>query len=420
MAELEPAVRHHAELDRRLVRIAKDLRILSALSWPNAVRVAFLERWRRRRPHLPEVVYPRVDGRALRTDLEAIIAACDRDHPLGRYVRGVAESFRIASLLLEHAGQSEMTQWSIALYGRPGDPIVGSEVDNLHAARHFIQAAEEILADHPLADAEPSLSPEAMRAELQAEVDRFFHRHRVKVVIDPELVAKAAAGAQRIRLRADTDFSEYDRLQLLEHEAFVHTLTGINGREQPCFPSLGMNSPRSTATQEGLAVFAEWVTGSIDVHRMQRISQRIIGIDLALKGADFIDVFRFFLDCGQSESDAFNSAMRVFRGAPLGGGSAFTKDTVYLHGLLAVHTFFRWAFKQQKLSACRRLFAGKLSLHDVLDLEPYFDSGAIAEPIYVPLWAKRVHALAAYLSFSLFSQRIQLDAIEREHLRLGL
>jgi hypothetical protein len=153
---------------------------------------------------------------------------------------------------------------------------------------------------------------------------------------------------------------------------------------------------------------------------MKRISLRIIAIDLALRGADFLDVFRFFLDEGQSEGDSFNSAMRVFRGAPLTGGVAFTKDTVYLHGLLSVHTFFRWAFKHQKLMLTRYIFAGKMTLHDALAFEPFFESGFIAEPIYLPPWAQRTNALAGYLSFSLFANRIRLDQIDQQDLKLGV
>jgi uncharacterized protein (TIGR02421 family) len=209
-------------------------------------------------------------------------------------------------------------------------------------------------------------------------------------------------------------------MQLLEHEAYVHSLTALNGREQPYLKSLGLNSPRITASQEGLAVFAELVTGSIDLGRMNRISQRIIGIDIAMKGADFIDVFRFFMDEGQSDSEAFTSAMRVFRGAPLTGGVAFTKDTVYLHGLLSVHTFLRWVFKQNKLVLAHHLFAGKMTLHDVLAFEPFYESGFIIPPLYLPRWAQRTNALAGYLSFSLFANKIRLDQIEREDLRLGV
>ena len=155
----------------------------------------------------------------------------------------------------------------------------------------------------------------------------------------------------------------------------MHSLTALNGREQPNLKSLALNSPRITATQEGLATFAELMSGSIDIDRMKRISLRIVAIDMALHGADFIDVFRFFHDSGQTDADSFTSAMRVFRGAPLTGGAAFTKDTVYLHGLLSVHTFFRWALKNQKLKLCRSLFAGKMALHDVLALRAVFRLG---------------------------------------------
>ena len=86
------------------------------------------------------------------------------------------------------------------------------------------------------------------------------------------------------------------------------------------------------------------------------------------------------LEAGQNETDSFSSAQRVFRGAPTSGGAAFTKDTVYLHGLLSVHTFFRWALRHRRLDLGRHLFAGKLSLHDVLALEPCFASGFIAAP----------------------------------------
>mgnify|MGYP001764571050 CR=1 FL=1 len=102
---------------------------------------------------------------------------------------------------------------------------------------------------------------------------------------------------------------------------------------------------------------------------MKRISLRIVAIDKAIHGADFVEVFRFFIEAGQSPTDSFTSSQRVFRGVPLGGGAAFTKDTVYLHGLLAVHTFFRWALKHGKLRLCRMLFAGKMTLADKHELE---------------------------------------------------
>jgi uncharacterized protein (TIGR02421 family) len=231
------------------------------------------------------------------------------------------------------------------------------------------------------------------------------------VVLDPTLIAKAAAGATRIRLRAGAAFSDYDRHQLLQHEAFVHSLTALNGREQPLLPSLALSSPRTTATQEGLATFAEQITGSIDIERMKRVSLRIEAVALALDGADFVQVFDYFLAAGQDEVESFSSAQRVFRGVPLTGGAAFTKDTVYLRGLIGVHTFFRWALKQRKLRLCRQLFAGKMTLADAVHFEPLFDAGVIAPPRWLPEWVSRANGLAGMLAFSLFANRIRLDAL---------
>src|SRR6185437_6447680 len=152
---------------------------------------------------------------------------------------------------------------------------------NLDAAKYFLQIAEE-LGDGLAADEiDYCLSADTMREELQREVDAFFGDDIVKVVIDPDLTAKAAAGAARIRLRSATCFSEYDKNQLLEHEAFVHSLTALNGRAQPRLGSFGTNSPRITATQEGLATYAELMSGSMDITRMKRISLRILAIDMA-------------------------------------------------------------------------------------------------------------------------------------------
>jgi uncharacterized protein (TIGR02421 family) len=322
--------------------------------------------------------------------------------------------------MLDAAGTSDITQHSVRLFGRPGDSLPGSDFHNLDAAQHFIALADELSQELATHEADYCLSAQIMQQELQERMDAFFVHHKVRVEIDPELTAKAAAGPTRIRLRSATAFSEYDRHQLLEHEAFVHSLTALNGREQPHLASMARNSPRITATQEGLATFAELITGSIDIGRMKRISMRILGIDRALDGADFIEVFRFFLASGQTEAEAFTSAARIFRGAPTSGGAAFTKDTVYLHGLLSVHTFFRWALKNQKLKLCRNLFAGKMTLHDVIVLEPWFDSGYIHAPLYLPPWVQRANGLAGMLAFSLFANKIRLDRVAAWDLNLGV
>ena len=420
MATTTPVDAVHTALDRRLVAAVKGIRVLGSLSWPAPVQERFLAGWRRGEVRLPEVEYERGDLGATRAELDDIHRAADPGHPVGEYLQRSAASWRIATDLLGAAGTPALTAHSIELYGRPGHRIPGSEQTNLDAARHFIELANELDGELALDAGAYCIPADVLREDLQEQLDAFFGRDRVRVEVDDSLIAKAAAGATRIRLRSATCFTEYDRAQLLEHEAYVHTLTALNGRRQPNLASLALNSPRITATQEGLAVFAELATGTLDIERIKRISLRILAIDMALHGADFIEVFRFFLDAGQSETDSFSSAQRVFRGSPTGGGSAFTKDTVYLHGLLSVHTFFRWALKHKRLDLCRNLFAGKMSLHDVVSLQDEFASGYIAAPTWLPRWVQHANGLATMLAFSLFANRIRLDRVAAEDLVLAL
>lgn len=415
-----PELAHYASLDARMCAAVKGTDLLATVSWPAQAQVDFLAARGRGAFRFPKIDYPHQDHAALRAELDAIVAQTDASHPLGDYIARTCESWRIATELFEAMGTPAITEHSIRLFGRPGDRLPGDGPTNLEAARHFIDIADEIERELASAPMPEDIPAEVLQGELQARLDAFFTRHRISVLLDPGLIAKAAAGPTRIRLRTTAAFSDYDRQQLLEHEAFVHSLTALNGREQPYLKSLARSSPRVTATQEGLATFAEQITGAIDIARMKRISLRIIAIDMALHGANFLDVFAFFVDSGQTDAESFTSAQRVFRGSPLGGGAAFTKDTVYLHGLLSVHTFFRWALRQGKLPLCRHLFAGKMALQDVLRFEPLFEQGFIAPPTYLPPWVRKANGLAGMLAFSLFANRIRLDNVDAGELVLGL
>jgi uncharacterized protein (TIGR02421 family) len=411
MTNLAPDIAHHAALDARMVKVARGIRLLHLVSWPASLQEPFLEAWRRGQPRLPQVEYAPQDFSGARRELESIAAEADDAHPLGRYIAASAQNWSVAAELLDALGTPAVMAHSIRLFGRPDEPLPGNGPSTREAARHFIGIAAEL--DHELlAPSETvQVSATALALQLQAALDDFFDGRVITVELDPDLIAKAAAGATRIRLRQGAVFTDYDRDQLLQHEALVHSLTALNGREQPVLRSMELPSPRATATQEGLATFAEQITGATDIQRMKRVSLRIEAVALAMEGADFIEVFKYFLDAGQSEVESFASAQRVFRGVPVTGGAAFTKDTVYLRGLIGVHTFFRWALRQDRLRLCRLLFAGKMTIEDVQDLEPLFADGTLAGPRWLPHWVARANGLAGVLAFSLFANRIRLDQI---------
>ncbi|AXK72843.1 flavohemoglobin expression-modulating QEGLA motif protein [Lysobacter sp. TY2-98] len=412
--ELPADVAHHAALDARMVRVARDIRVLALVSWPAGEEAKFLADYAAGTARPPVIAYPKSDFREARRELEAIVREADPQHPLGQYLIDSARNWGTAALMCEELGTTRVLAHSKELYGTPNETLPGNGPTAREAAQHFISIADELDAGLLSPSETIRISATALRLQLQNDLDDFFNKRVIEVELDPDLIAKAAAGATRIRLRASANFSQYDRDQLLNHEAFVHSITALNGREQPVLSSLSLSSPRTTATQEGLATFAEQITGSIDIGRMKRISLRIEAVARALDGADFIDVFRYFVESGQTPQESFSSAQRIFRGVPTTGGHAFTKDTVYVRGLVGVHTFFRWALRNRKLALCRYLFAGKMTLADVQRFEPLFESGALLPPRWMPPWLTRINGLAGMLAFSLFANRIRLDSIADE------
>jgi len=401
-----------AQLDQRLLAAVRGVHILSTVAWPASLAQRMIAAYAAGHVSLPQIAYAPPDLSAARAELAAIEAeagALADGNALAVYLRRTAASWHTAARMLEAAGSSGVTAPSIELYGHPRDTIPGGVRSNLDAAHYFIELANELGSGLSADEACEDLPVHVLRDDLAATLDAFFGPGVIAVEIDPELTAKAAAGAARIRLRDGASFSGYDRHQLLAHEAFVHSLTALNGRRQPVLASLARTSPRATATQEGLAVFAELMSGAIDITRLKRISLRIVAIAMALDGADFVEVYRYFSACGQSVADSFHSAERVFRGVPLTGGAAFAKDNVYLAGLITVHAFFRWALKQRRMDLLRHLFAGKLALADVAPLQPHFANGDLLAPQWLPPWMQHVHGLAGALAFSSFIHGVVLD-----------
>jgi len=413
-SKLPAELQHFADLDARLVAVAKSIKILTSLNWPVEASDEFLKGWKEGKPRLPSIIHRRPGHSAAAGELDRIAADSDRSHPVGRYIARTAESYATAARMLDASGTPEFTECSIRLYGQPSETLSPQGLSHAQAADHFIETTRDFIQAYYVPNQDYCLSSEEVARELRERLVPYFAAHKVEVVLDPALTAKAVAGSQRIRLRDQTCFSAFDVQQLLHHEGFVHMLSAINGRNQPNLPSLGLGSPRTTRTQEGLATFAELITSSIDLARLRRIALRIHGVKMGLEGADFIEVFRYFLDSGQDEKESFQSTARVFRGGDPRGTIVFTKDVVYLQGLIYTHTFLRKAVQASKYQYAEHLFAGRMTLGDIVDLEPFLESGFIVPPVYEPPWLVNRHSLAAYLCYAVFANRINLGEFTLE------
>jgi uncharacterized protein (TIGR02421 family) len=139
----------------------------------------------------------------------------------------------------------------------------------------------------------------------------------------------------------------------LAHEVSTHVITHFNGSAQP-FQQFHSGMQNYESIQEGLAMLSEYFVGGLSASRLRTIAGRVLAVDAMVKGADFITVFKMLCDDWQfSKKQAFTITMRVYRG----GG--FTKDAVYLRGMLEVVNYLKSGGDYMLL------FVGKIALQHI-------------------------------------------------------
>jgi uncharacterized protein (TIGR02421 family) len=362
-------------------------------------------------PSLPRVERHIPDWSKPIRALDDLMKQCEGDDEILRFLWRTAWSYAEAARMLMAAGTPEFTERSIHLYGRPDDVYETQSFTGFEAAQFLLEKTDHLLRGNFLAPNVPDIPAKPFAERLQKAIDAYFVDDKVAVVVDDKLSSKAIAGTSRIRVRSSAVFTELDFDQLYNHEALVHTATAINGRRQTNLKCLAISAPRTTRTQEGLAVFAELATRSIDIDRLRRLALRILALKAVLDGADFVECFKLFLDAGQDEREAYKSTQRIFRGGDVRGGIAFTKDSAYLKGLMETHVLLNLAIRDNQPEIIERLFAGRLTMGDAILLGPHFESGFLDRPRYVPPWARDSRRLAASLAYSSFIMNVNLESV---------
>ena len=386
---------------------SKQVRILRHLSWSEKVKHDFFDN---DCEILPKVTYPLYDESALK----AIIADAEKhlhDTKYDLWFKKKVIDIKKSSSLLVHCGQKEFFNISKEIYGDPGSTIRDSETMPIDLSVQFENIINSISHKTFETLKSPKISSDIVANKISKSVKEFFDDSAPKIKIVDALSAKATATSKTIKIRKNGDFDKTDIDQLLNHEAYIHVATTLNGRMQSKMKILASNYGGITKTQEGLAVFSEFITGSIDVDRMRRISDRAIAIQMSIDGANFIDVYRFFLQKNNSKNQAFESARRVFRGGLITGRAPFTKDIVYLDGFIRVYNFFRSAISQGKVDALILLFSGKMDLDDIPIIYSMHEEELISKPRFIPPWIQNLNYLICNFSFSVFLEKINYEKI---------
>lgn len=393
---------------RLLHQGCRPLKVLSALAWPAEVKAAFLEGGGR---ELPKVSYapfdPTLTIEAVREARRLVVPITTID----LWLDSQAQAIELAARMLAAVGTPGFFEHGRQLYGEPTAPLRYLPVTPLQLA-HRVQETIAQLAQIHFDLAPPAYHSAAEVAErLRVAVIEHFGDQAPSVDLVDQLSANALATSKAIRVRREARFTDRDYVQLLHHEAHIHVATSINGKAQTDLPILADGQPGTTRTQEGLAVFAELISGSIELDRLRRLADRVITIQMAIDGADFLDVYRYYLEQTGQPDQSFESARRVFRGGPITGGAPFTKDVVYLTGLLSVNYFIRACFAAGRADAIQLLFCGKLDLFAIPALCELFEMGLCRPPRFLPPWISDPRYLLATLTFSGFANRQDLDPL---------
>ncbi|WP_127717946.1 tyrosine/phenylalanine carboxypeptidase domain-containing protein [Halobacteriovorax sp. HLS] len=400
-------------INKQVIEIVKNIKILEKVSWPEEIEKDFFYNRSRGLKHQISFKYPKFDLREQKQELVKLYSLLSAEDPLSQFTRSTIESYTKSIDMIHAVGTKSFEDLSIEVYGRPSHMLFGSKYSHLETAKIFISSLEDY--EHPyMKDIQELTSAKVLQKKLQKDSNKFFGHYAPAVTLSDTLVSKASAGRTSVRLRKGEMFTGYDYGQLLVHEIMTHSLTAINGSLQKRLPLLSMGAPRTTKTQEGLATFSEIITGSLDLSRLKRICLRVIALDMALDGADFYDLFNYFLSHnGGNEKDCYLSASRILRGGYAKGGVSFTKDGVYLEGLIRVHSFFKWAFKTGNLDLVHLLFCGRLDINDIFLLKPALEAGDITAPKFLPTWYTNIDLFAGKLAFSLILNGIDLDLVEK-------
>lgn len=405
------------ELSERIVIAQKPIRILDAIKWDAEIESFFLKHKAKKMPPITQSYYEEKNQLSFDPQKKiAEFAEIDRSirRKLGQYsgvgsiMQRMCDEYIAVIRMLEARGTPKFTEISQQLYGSSEDAFhVGAPT-----LKDLAQLVSSTLANikdqvKTEADEEKYTSEEAVEILRNQLAGYFSETDKIRVELSDGIIADAAAGADKIKIRDGLKFSWREIRTFEIHEGWVHLGTTLNGMAQPICTFLSKGPPSSTVTQEGLAIITEIFTFSSYPGRVRRLTNRISAVSMAEEGANFLDVYQFYRDQGLDEHDSYQSTVRVFRGSVPEGGP-YTKDLSYSKGFILIYNFMRLAVQRGLVKRIPLLFVGKTTLDDLHILQDLMDENILVPAKYVPPQFVDIAALSAWMVYSLFLNRLDL------------
>ncbi len=331
--------------------------------------------------------------------------------PLGHILTRNCMQYEDVIKMLTVRGKEQFYDYSKKLYGSANETLGDGKTKLSDLATSMSKILTNLDEVNLGENFERTLTSEDVVDELKIRLGHYFKDEKIKVKLSDGIVSDASAGSDYIKIKSDLRFSKKD-LDIFEvHEGWVHLGTTLNGQNQPYAKWLSKGPPCSTVTQEGLAVIMELFNFALFPKRAMRLNDRLVACQMAEDGADLLEVIEYFRNKGQEDHQAIKNASRIFRGAPLTGGTPFTKDIAYLKGFVMIYNFMRTSIHEGKVDLIPFLFVGKVTIEELPTLKLYHDEGVIVLPKYLPPQIKDTNGLAIWMAFSSFLDHMKLDDI---------
>lgn len=412
------------DLSDRIVTAQQPIRILDSIKWGSEIQNAFFAKKCKELPRVNTDYYQKnnfsFDFAKKQEEFQHLERDISREvgqfSSIGSIMLRMCREYRDVLRLLKARGTIAFSPISQELYGSADDAFYVN-APRLKDLAQVVSAALNNIKDKTenALDVKKYNSEQAEELLNQRLAHYFVAEKTIKSVkrwvkVSDGIVADAAAGSEWIKIRKDALFSERD-LKILEvHEGWVHMGSTLNGLQQPICTFLSKGPPSATVTQEGLAITMEIFHFVSSPLRIKKLTDRVTGIAMAEEGADFLQVFNFFLAQNHTEEDSYKSSVRIFRGS-LPDKGPFTKDLVYSKGFILIYNYLRLAVQEGLVDRIPLLFVGKTSLEDQRLLSHLLDEGLIIAPQYIPHQFKDLAALSCWMCYSLFLNKLNLDMI---------
>lgn len=246
----------------------------------------------------------------------------------GRLAQGTTIEQLYSDRALELAAEARL----VLAVGTPDFPTLAAHRFPLPQAAEGAASAERAKrwASHapgipePLHRSDARTDPESLISVAERLIGQA--RLPIRVQLEPQLVASAAAGDGVVFIRPGEMHRSRDARRIAVHEIFGHLVPRLNAKQDTC-ALFQVGSRGGLDDEEGRALWLEKFHRLMDMERRATLGRRHLLSMAVRRGADFVETVKLSQALGGNLESSLDAALRCHRG----GGLA--RELVYLPAL---------------------------------------------------------------------------------------